>query len=856
MALLQSFFKKFSPPHFIRGLNMAIGVAILYGVTLGPGNQDSLFMALTADVYAAIATIVPVSGFVSLLLLVLAVPLLLMLAIIPSLGYIAVAFGTEPSTGKAAALTVAACICFFAMHLIRVRLPAISPVGLVAQLLMAINLAPMYWSTGSPSPMSLLGTAAELLGYSVGTLFLVYFFLVPLPSGPVITNLMAALTGVVQKMGSDSVNNNNNLESCMELDSQAGQLMVPLDVLLLSSRVDLNVYGKPHIFPTNAFDLVYKRIGFLSRLMVHRSRLDRRSIEGIDSFHAAEQAALESIRECLLLASSSNQNDDRSIQWDMLIQNNRILTWEVYSMMKLLVSETSSAKREAILIEGVGGWLVTKTIEGLPACFPHHHNGKLLLPGTATTETPIDIPQVKTVDWKFIASERARATLRQAMEEAYKDLDQTQLAMDGYNDKATPTTPATTHGSGGGFLFRMAEATGFHGYMFVLAFQATGAFLIGCILTFNSTTYNALAQNVSWVFIAVINVSNVTYSGALHKASQRLLGTVIGVTFACCIAAFNYLVAGLSYKSTPTSLALSCTLLAVYTGLAVATREAIKPDWQYALLLATFTPPLLFPYDLGGSDSMWTIFGFRIANNLIGIGLVTVFSLMYPVTTRTYIRHTVSELLNELAQCVDGLTESLKLDKRERDKMIFKHNVNMEKRLLKLDQLREELNLEKGAFFSPPQLHWFQGKTSQTSRLSAQQMQDRMTPLMLELRSRMVELFVAAAVGSWYIGVGVYNNNNDDDGTLKKKDDNDDHGMVYLAQYAQAIRTMRLFVLGVKTRDQVEDEFNALESSLKQFVAAGALQEEDLSLAGRALFARRGIHRSRKLVYCIESLFG
>ena len=350
----------------------------------------------------------------------------------------------------------------------------------------------------------------------------------------------------------------------------------------------------------------------------------------------------------------------------------------------------------------------------------------------------------------------------------------------------------------------------------------------------------------------MINVSNVTYSGALHKASQRLLGTVIGVTFACCIAAFNYLVAGLSYKCTPTSLALSCTLLAVYTGLAVAIREAIKPDWQYALQLAIFTPPLLFPYELGGSDSMWTIFGFRIANNMIGIGLVTVFSLMYPVTTRTYIRHTVSELLNELAQCVDGLTESLKSDKKERDKMIFKHNANIEKKLLKLDQLKEELNLEKGAFFRPPQ-SWFHGST--TPRLSAQQMQDRMNPLMLEFRSRMVELFVAAAVGSWYIGVGVYNNNNDDDGTLRKKDDNDDHEMVYLAQYAQAIRTTRLFVLGAKTRNQVEDEFNALESSLKQFVAAGALQE-DLSLAGRAIFARRGIHRSRKIVSCIESLFG
>jgi hypothetical protein len=382
----------------------------------------------------------------------------------------AVAFGTEPSTGKAAALTVAACICFFAMHLIRVRLPAISPVGLIVQLLVAINLAPMYWSTGSPSPMFLLGTAAELLGYAIGTMFLVYFLLVPLPSGPVITKLMATLTGVVQKMGTNSANNNNNLESCMELDSQAGQLMVPLGVLLLSSRVDLNVYGRPHIFPTNAFDLVYKRIGFLSRLMVHRSRLDRNSIAGIDSFHAAEQAALESIKECLLLPSSSNQNDDRSIQWNTLIQNNRILTWEVYSIMKLLESETSSDKREAILIEGVGGWLVTKVIEGLPDCFPHHHHRKRLLLGTATppptttttTTTTTEIPPVNTVDWKFIASERARDTLQQAMEEAYKDLDQTQLAMDGYNDEAKSTaTPAktltTTRGSGGGFLFRRSN---------------------------------------------------------------------------------------------------------------------------------------------------------------------------------------------------------------------------------------------------------------------------------------------------------------------------------------------------------------------------------------------------------------
>jgi hypothetical protein len=839
---LQSFFKKFSPSHFIRGLNMAIGVAILYAVTLGPGNQDSLFMAVAAEVYAAIATVVPVSGVVSLIGAVTTVPLVLLLAIMPSLGYIAVTFGTEPSTGKAATLTVAACICFFALHLIKVRFPAIGPVSLIAQLLVAVNLAPMYWSTGSPSPMSLLGTAAELLGYAVGTLFLVYFFLVPFPSGPVITKLMAALTGVVQKMSSDSAYNNNKLESCMELDSQAGQLMVPLDMLLLASKVDLNVYGRPHIFPTNAFELLHKRIGFLSRLIVHRSRLDRSNIPGLESFHAAEQAALESIKECIL---SSNQKGV-SIQWDTIIQNHRILTWEVYSMLKLLVSETSSAKRESIIIEGVGGWLVTKAIEGLPGCFPHH--GKQL-------STPKEIPPVDTVDWKFIASDRARGTLQQAMEDAYKDLDETQLATNSTHDNATPTTavavaiaspPPATHRSSG-FLFRMAEATGFHRHMFVLAFQATGAFLVGCILTFNSTTYNALAQNVAWVFIAVINVSNVTHSGALHKAGQRLLGTLIGVSFACFVAAFNYLCAGLTYKSTPTSLALSCTLLAVYTGLALATREAINPHYQYALQLAIFTPLLLFTYDLDGNDSMWITFGFRIANNLIGIGLVTVFSLMYPITTRTYIRHTVAELLKELAICVDGLTEVLGSEKKKRDMKIFKHNVVVEKHLLKLDQLREELNLEKGAFFAPPQ-QWFQ-KRKKTPRLSAQQMQDNMVPLMLELRSRMVELFVAAAVGSWYTGVGVYNNS--------KNDVNDqDDGIIYLAQYAQAIRTMRLFVLGMKTRDQVEDEFNALESSMKQFIAAGALREEDLSLAGRAIFARRGIQRGRKLVTSIDSLFG
>ena len=837
---------------------MTLGVAILYAVTLGPGNKDSLFMALAAEIYAATSVVIPVSGVVSLVLLLLAASFLVLLAVIPSLGYIAIAFGSDPSTGKAATLTVAACICFFAMHLVRVRLPAIGPVGLISQLLVAVNLAPMYWSSGSPPPLNLLGTAGELLGYGLATLLLVYFFLIPLSSGPAITKLMAMLTGVVHKMGNSSDDNDDSedtmskLKVCMELDSQAGQLMVPLDLLLLSSKVDFNVYGKPHIFPTKAYEQLHKRIGFLSRLMVHRSRLDRSFIPGMESLHAAKLAGLESITDVLLLSSDTGACSsfgrkyttaaaaaDIQACWDKAVQNHRVLTWEVYSMMKLLESETSSTKRESIMMEGVGGWLVIKAIEELPHCFPDAK--LLLLPATETVEDP-------PPPWTFMASEKARATLRQAMEDAYKELDQTGTTATSYNadDDKTRVPNHITSSSNYGILFKMAEATGFHRHMLILACQATGAFLIGCILTFNSTTYNALGQEVSWVFIALIVVSTITYSGALHKAGQRLVGTLIGVCFVSCVTLFNYLVAGLSYKSTSTSLALSCTLLAIYTGLMVATREAIKPHFQYACQLAIFTPPLLFPYDLGGTDSMWTKFGFRIANNLIGIGLVTVFSLMYPITTRTYIKHTVAELLQELALCVEGVSRSLGSDKAERERTLFKHNTNIEKCLLKLDQLKEELNLEKGIFFTPPQ-RWFQERTGQSPGLSAQQMQDEMTPLMLELRSRMVELFVASAVGSWYIAVGLYT---EDD------DDTNGGGMVYLTEYAQAIRTMRLFVLGRITKNQVDEEFNALELSLKQLIATGALHQENLYLVGRALFARRGIQRGRTLVTCIDSLFG
>lgn len=688
---------------------MTLGVAILYAVTLGPGppggDEITFFMALTAEIYAAICAFVPVSGAIFLVTLVCAIPEVLMLIFIPSLAYTAEAFGTESSTGKAATLTVMACIIFFAMHLVRVRLPRIGPIGLLVQLLVGCNLGTIYWSTGTPPPMTLYSVSATLLAYALATLFVVYFLLVPSPSGPQITILLAALTGVVEKMGSESgAGVDKNVETCMELDWQAGQLMVPLDGLLLCSKFEVNVYGRPHIFPTKAFEIVYKKIGFLSRLMVHNSRLDRSSIPGIDSLHAAEQAALRSIKECLL---SSNHNDVQC--WDTLIQNHRLLTWEVYSIMKLLVTETSSAKREAILTEGVGGWLVTKAIEGLPGCFRHH--GKLL-------GTPTEIPPVDTVDWKFMGSERAKATLQQAMEDAYKDLDQTELATGNSqdDDKATPPTaavavpiasppqPATSRNSA--FLFRMAEATGFHRHMFILTCQATAAFLVGCILTVNSSAYNALGTETSWIFIAVCVLQTPTTSGALHKAAQRLLGTLIGVTVVCLVAGFNWLCAGLSYKSTPTSLALSCTWLALYTGLALATREAVKPHLQYAIYVGLFVPLLLFTYDL--SDKIWYVVGQRILNNVIGIGLVTVFGLAYPVTTRSYIRHTVAEILKELAQCVEGLVDALDLDKKERDKILFKHNVNIEKHLLALDGLKEELNLEKSAFFTRRR-QWFQG---------------------------------------------------------------------------------------------------------------------------------------------------
>jgi hypothetical protein len=496
--------------------------------------------------------------------------------------------------------------------------------------------------------MNLIADMAETLGYVIGALLVVFFLLIPAPSGRAITKLMVLLTGVVEKMA-----NADDLETCMELDSQTGQLIVPLDVLLLTSKVDLDVYGRPHVFPSRAFQQLYQQIGFLSRLMVHRSRVDRSNVPEIDDLHAAQQEALHSIGACL---SGSNHDVDVE-RWDMVLQNHHHLAWVTYSTLQLLLEEKTATNREAIIVEAVSCWFIAKAMEGLAGCFPD----------AALTEIRRD----NSIDWKFIATEMTRVTKPQALEEALKDSG-TQPPSSGSGHGKVPVSPskavvlpiissppASPATSRNPFLFRMAEATGLHSHHIILSCQATGSFLVACILTFNSTTYKALGETVSYIFVAIIVLSIVTYSGVVLKARQRLCGTVIGVIVVILITAFNYLVAGLSYKNTTTSLALSCTLLAVYTGLSLATREAFKPDYQYALQLAIFTPPLLFTYDLDDAgDSVWSSFGFRIGNNLIGIGLVTVFSLMYPVTSRTYIRHTVAELLEELGHCAEGFFES------------------------------------------------------------------------------------------------------------------------------------------------------------------------------------------------------
>eukprot|EP00890_Picochlorum_soloecismus_P003495 jgi/Picsp_1/4146/NSC_01655-R1_---NA--- len=872
MDSLRSFFSKYKTGHITRGLQMSIGVAILFAVTLGPGNKKSIEMAITAEIYAALCCLAPVSGFAPLVIILCALVLVILLGFIPALGYIAIGFGKELSTDKAVTLTVVACVFFFAMHLVRVRFPSIGPIGLLVQVLMSANLTAIYWSSGDPSPLHLVGDAGEYLGYALGALTVVYYLIVPIPTGTAISSLMVALMGVVEKMnggsgggggggeknGDDAGNNKSNksngyngdaainLESCMALDSKAGELLAPLNSLLLASKIDLNVYGRPHIFPTESFRRLHQRIGFLSRLMVHRSRFDRKGIPGIKSLHAAEQVALESIKASLLTAPNSsyiiiNSKADAADEehWNAIRQHHHVLTLEVHAMLALLVDETSTAKREAIMVEGVGGWLLTKALEELPGCLPNNAAG-------CKGISPVD-----TLDWNFIGSVKAREALQLAVEEAFKDLE-TQLETTPYElhdvddnggsaGRFTPSPPQAAAPTPhrhlvSWFLFKMAEATGFHRHMFILSCQTTGAFLVGCILNFNSTTFKALGDELLWVFFAIINVTVTTYSGALHKARQRLCGTAVAVAVVSLVTAFNYLVAGLSYKSTPLSLGLSCTLLAIYTGVALATREALNPRFQYAFFIAIWTPLLLFTYDLDGSDSSWGKFGYRLANNMIGVGLVTVFQFVYPVTSRTYIRHTVAEILKEVACCVDGLVGVLQYEKNQRDKVLFKHNANIEKNLLTLDQLRGELDLEKEFIFAPPR--WFQ----QGSRLSAQEMQDRMAPLMLELRSELVEFFVAAAVANWYVGAGVVNTKNDDDGNI---------GNASLNDYAQSIRAMRLLVLGMKTREEVEKELNALESSLKQFLANGALQE-DVALAAKAAFARRGIARARKLIICID----
>lgn len=834
---------------------MSIGVAILFAVSLGPGNKKSIEMALTAEIYAALCCVAPVSGFAPLAIILCALVVVVLLGFIPALGYIAIGFGKEASTEKAVTLTVVACVFFFAMHLVRVRSSFLGTVGLLVQILMSANLTAIYWSSGDPSPLHLVGDAGEFLGYALGALIVVYYLIVPIPTGTAISSLMVALMGVVEKMngGGGGENNgkeadNTNLESCMALDSKAGELLAPLNSLLLASKIDLNVYGRPHIFPTESFRVMHQRIGFLSRLMVHRSRFDRKDIPGIKSLHAAEQVALESIKASLLTASTSciiinsKTNFADEEHWNAIRQHHHALTLEVHAMLALLVDETSAAKREAIMVEGVGGWLLTKAMEDLPGCLPNNAAG-------CKGISPVD-----TLDWNFIGSVKAREALQTAVEEAFKDLE-IQLE----------TTPHELHdddddncGSGGTegrvarsptlaaaqtphlhrvslFLFKMAEATGFHRHMFILCCQTTGAFLVGCILNFNSTTFKALGDEVLWVFFAIITVTVNTYSGALHKARQRLCGTAVAVAVVSLVTVFNYLVAGLSYKSTPLSLGLSCTLLAIYTGVALATREALNPRFQYAFYIAIWTPLLLFTYDLDGSDSSWVKFGYRLANNMIGIGLVTVFQFVYPITSRIYIRHTVAEILKEVACCVDGLEGVLKYDKMQRDKVLFKHNANIEKNLLTLDQLRGELDLEKDIIFAPPR--WFR----QGSKLSAQEMQDRMAPLMLELRSELVEFFVAAAVANWYVRVGVVNTKNDDNGNTSLND------------YARSIRAMRLLILGMRTREEVENELNALQSSLKEFLSNKALQE-DIALAAKAAFARRGIARARKLIICIDRL--
>jgi hypothetical protein len=609
---------------------------------------------------------------------------------------LAVGAGAPPSAGKAAAAAVLTTALAAALHVARARFRRWD---------LALRLATVYLGIAAFAPFYRAVTGAT---FAAAWSLPAYFFLgaavavpvttliVPVPAGRAARR---ALRGVLRGLAAEAAEAFELVAALPPPPAGGGEgrfvgiaaaleaAVVPiyrrhaalaaaraaLEALLRFADAEVDVYRRPHAFPSAAFRAVCVRAvraanGTLQLVAAaqggHAPAAAPALVTPLRALAAAMAALATALGDAIaddapykgvVAAAAELEAAGAGLRAALGSTGDRCQRW--YVELALLAAWQLWRAAEA------GAAAVAATQLGAPAAAARHFGDACALAPAASgvrgaRPSAADLrPHVRDL---HRASARLAASARFA---APADADAAGAAGAGAVVVVAPRGSRTRRA-----LFAAAERTGVRGWMLGLGAQALVAFGAAaalCVISVDGGESPALAFSY-WIWVTVAVLAEVSVGNCVSRAWQRLAGTALGIAWSAPTLALALAASGDALPVSAGGRAAGAASIAAFMAVCAALQSRAGPRSSYAFATAIITCPLLSVGILAASGKYalrgepWRVLGFRAAATVIGVALdVGASLLVFRVTARDHLRGAAAAALAELAAFAEAAAARL-----------------------------------------------------------------------------------------------------------------------------------------------------------------------------------------------------
>ena len=673
----------------IQGLNQLVTNGIVLAIAFAPdyGNRSALEgLGAMASIFT-IAFANDTSGDSVMFVIFACVFAIIWIALqSKTIGILGAVAGVDdtipPGDAKASVLVPITCVIFFLIHMIRMRGDKVNSIGRGIQTLYIVGNFAGYWAPVSTNPLDSIWRIVVTMFILAGLRIVVSFFIVPVPSGPRCVTAFVSFLDLLAQVTRHGCQYLQALKSsCPTLspgevenvkmrsrEAYCELLKLDLDVklsygkflaLLKSSKVDMNIYGKPHLFKHEAFSSVGNAASTCHQVTMVALRY---ICKGEIHLHQDEELLSSILKVCeaqyLSLKHLSSLDRDIAIFPDAVeamagVQN------DVMVLLKLRHRRLDTPTHRVIDMLFFSALSLQTAFMKIPQCFPAIEANLLL----GLKDWPKESSEILGVhtDIRQLVLERVKFVVKQIQNHESEFKTQNYREFSGIANASAFLKRISGTGIVGRVqvgLFKAADRFGIRWWHWTASVQATSALAISLALVVNTSVNEAFEGHIWWAAMTVPLVTDSCVRGSTNRAIQRAIGTLFGCLGAAVSVLLGYLASGLRSKLSDAGLAVELVLTAILMFLCRMMNHAAEQNQKYTWFVAGLTIPVLVLTSQTEVSIVWSSLGFRIAATMLAIALVTVFEgFLLPMTTIKVVKKQIADTLAVTSDLIEVIAK-------------------------------------------------------------------------------------------------------------------------------------------------------------------------------------------------------